>query len=319
MTNQFKISYFSENISNLTRKSDISLERLHKGISTHQPFKIKIEFLREYYKKFGKQAYKELRAENLEYFMPSGVWSNRTKSGQLLKASGLAQIDIDDIGDSKELQRIKNILSNDKHTALLFESASGLGLKCLTHISTDKLPSNFVGAVLCSYFKNNYNIDIDPAPAANLKGACYISYDPGAYLNLSATPLVIRQRPTKLEGSSVIRSESVTASELSEREKLYLNSLIKSEAKNIKNVAGGRGGNTLYRAGLRIGSCKNAGIDTELARRFFLEAFLSRESKHTEEEFDSIFEPALKKGQAGEQFTIPDRPAVAASSTKGGA
>ena len=314
MNKQFQVSYFDKNICNLTHNFTIELQRLHRGITTYQPFKIKVEFLREYYKKFGKQAYKELRAGNLEYFMPSGVWSDRTKTGQLLKPSGLAQIDVDDISDSKELQRIKNILSNDKHTALLFESPSGLGLKCLTHISTDNPLPNFVGAVLCSYFKDNYNIDIDPAPAANLKGACYISYDPTAYLNLSATPLIIRQRPTKLKRSSVIRSESVTASELSEREKLYLNSLIKSEAKNIKNVAGGRGGNTLYRAGLRVGSCKNAGIDTELARKSFLEAFLSRESNHTEEEFDSIFDPAVKKGQAGDQFTIPDRPAVAKGS-----
>lgn len=305
MNNQFFISYFDRNISNLTHKFDIPLWRLHRGITTFEPWRVKVEFLQAFYAKYGKAAYKEVRAENLEYFIPSGIWSNRTTNGKLLKPSGLAQVDIDDIADRTELERIKNQLRNDQHTALLFESPSGRGLKCLTRIGTSFFPNS-----MGSYYKEKYNIVIDPAPASNIKGACFVSYDPDAYLSLSAKELILKEeeRPIELGKSCVSHSQRAAGEQIADHEQSYLNTVIANKVKAVVDAPQGTGGNTLYRAGLVIGAFNEAGIDTETAEAELKKAFLSRKSKHTEKEFCKIFESAIKKGQGGSQMVIPNRP-----------
>ena len=303
--NQFQISYFSGNISNLTRKSDISLERLHKGISTYQPFKIKVEFLREYYKKFGKQAYKELRAENLEYFMPSGVWSNRTKSGQLLKPSGLAQIDVDDISDSKELQRIKDMLSNDKHTALLFESPSGLGLKALVRVSITTPPR-----ALLDYFQSSYGIKIDMA-AIPEKQPCFVSYDPEAYLNLQAHELILEDKDPIKHGGEFYQSNQnpMPSSSLAPHVQAYCKKLIEQSANYLQEQPQGTGTASLNKAAYKLGRYAKAGLSKSEAAQALYSAFMSRKN-HTENEFKNIFEAGWTAGAiAPNQGIIPDRPA----------
>lgn len=144
----------------------------------------------------AKRATDELRAEtdkerqdqlkmlSLKHCTPFGTFSHRDKLG-LMERSGMMVIDIDDIKDSDELERLKNLLLADTHyeTDLLFISPRGHGLKWFIHVG------DMGGMELKDYFRRvsrylqfQYGIIADET-GKDIPRACYLSHDPDCYIN----------------------------------------------------------------------------------------------------------------------------------------
>lgn len=125
------------------------------------------------------------KKRNLDYVTPAGVFEARNKNG-LLEPSGYAPIDIDNIG-ACYINEIKNKLKGDKYISLLFTSPSGSGLKALIKVPQDSDYSDYVEEYY-NYLSKNYGIDIKnlDKQTKDISRACFVSYDPDAFLNLES-------------------------------------------------------------------------------------------------------------------------------------
>lgn len=299
------ISYFDGGITNTTRQYKISIEKLFSGITTNQDWKKQIDQVRAVLLKHGKGSeYKAAKAK-LPYFMPSGIWSNRTENGKLIKGSDLIQIDVDDLLDNTELERIRAALMADKHTLLLFKSPSGAGLKGLATHEPDKAPHR----ASLEEFYSNLEIKIDPSTLFK-KQPCYIGYDEQAYLNLNAEPFDLpeyKQAPKK-PGEGVKFSNN-TANSGAAHVQAYCRKIITQSADYVRHATTGQGCDSLNRAAYKCGMYAVAGLNKEDAAAALWQAFNERNSNHSEKEFIRIFERGFEAGRTDPQM-IKDRPAI---------
>lgn len=302
------ISYFPGGIRNVTKQFRISIEKLHSGIVTCQDWKLQIEKVRYVLSKYGKgQEYKAAKAE-LPYFVPGGVWSNRTKSGRLLKDSNLVQIDIDSIFDPVELERIRQVLINDEHTLLQFLSPSAVGFKAF-FVLPDGYTQNHRLSV-SGYLKDNYNIEVDAVVLKNNKTASYISFDEFSTFNPNCKTFdrVREQPPLTLERGYQVESVSISGS-LSQHEAAFCKRIIEAEAAEIAAAPEGKGCKQLNLSAYSVG--RYIGLPKDDAAKAFKQAFLSRNySKHDDAEFYKIFNLGFDAGQKKGSRPIPDRAPV---------
>ena len=90
-------------------------------------------------------------------------------------------IDIDQV---KDVEKIKTTLLNDEklRTELLFVSPGGNGLKWVIQSYPEKYEHSFFFQGVSAYLKKRYAIETDQS-GKDLARACFICYDPNAYLN----------------------------------------------------------------------------------------------------------------------------------------
>jgi len=301
------ISYFPGGIKNTTKQYRITLAKLFHGVTTCQDWKIQIEKVRYVLLNRGKgQEYKAAKAE-LPYFVPGGIWSNRTKSGRLLKDSNLVQIDIDNIFDPAELERIRQVLINDEHTLLQFLSPSAMGFKAFFALPDGYTQNHRLS--VSGYFQDNYGIEVDPVVLKNNKTACYISFDELATFNpnCKAFDRIIEQPPLTLSRGYQVESVSISGS-LSQHEAAFCKKIIEAESELIGNAPEGKGSKQLNLSSYAVGRYK--GLPQDDAAKAFKQAFLSRNySKHDDAEFYRIFNAGFDAGRKRSR-PIPDRPPV---------
>lgn len=180
-----EFSFFRGPITNLLPQTNATIGDVYRGI-TGDYYKQKTEQLRlakneDQYRKAKKK---------LDYVCFSGTFILRNDEN-LIKPSGYCCIDIDHI-KQKNLIGIRVILESDPllKTALLFTSPSGKGLKWIVEIDLETYPdygTNFRGIVayLRKTYPDRFNCgenDIDET-SINISRACFLCYDPEAYVN----------------------------------------------------------------------------------------------------------------------------------------
>ncbi|NCB40854.1 MAG: hypothetical protein EOM80_19030, partial [Erysipelotrichia bacterium] len=301
------ISYFPGGIRNVTKQFRISIEKLHSGIVSCQDWIEPTEKTRDAYLKYGKSPeYKAIR-NNLPYVTPDGVWSDRTKTGKLLKASNLIQVDIDGL-DSATLQTTRQIMVSDSHTMLLFVSPSGAGLKAFVYCENFSLSRG----ELIRYYKQ-FGIVLDESTLHD-KAAAFVCHDSRCFLNLNAEPFVLNETaPTlrKKVSSPIVLGACSTASESA----AFCKSAIEKRAREVAEAPQHAGTTTLNRCAFCLGMFADAGLSKAAAEQALREAYLNRPyKKHTESEFIKSFNGGWEAGRS-KPLTI-DKPSQQAKAAK---
>lgn len=299
------VSFFNNGIRNTTKQHHVTIEKLFSGIVTCEKWRIQIEQVRKVLQACGKgQVYKEAK-KDLPYFIPGGIWSDRTAAGVLLKDSNLIQIDIDNIFDTGELARIRQVLINDAHTLLQFMSPSAAGFKAFF-----VLPDGYTQHHRLSvrgYFSDNYNIEVDPVVLKNNKTACYVSYDERATYNPNCKIFdkILIQEPEKVVEPFKVDPVNIGGS-LPDYAAAFCEKVIAAEAELIATAPEGQGSRQLNLSAYSVG--RYSELQQDHAAPAFKAAFMSRSySKHDAGEFTRIFNAGFAAGRK-KQRSIPDRP-----------
>ena len=112
---------------------------------------------------------------NLPSICFSGTFSKREDKG-LIYHSGLIAIDFDHLGD--RLHDLKEQLSKEKYTFLLFISPSGDGLKLVVKIPANVKTHSLSAAALTDYYQDEKLDEFK-----DVSRICFESYDPDIYYN----------------------------------------------------------------------------------------------------------------------------------------
>jgi hypothetical protein len=174
-----KISFFNGPITNLTPKTTISLADVYRGVTSNY-YKQIIEQIRLVNDDKEKRNIKK----QLDYVTFAGVFKIRN-CNNLIKPSGYICIDLDHI-EGEIMASVKKRLLNDSllETALLFTSPGGRGLKWVVEVNLNRFDyaTNYEGVI--GYLRKMYRLDdyID-TKAKDVARACFMSYDPDAYIN----------------------------------------------------------------------------------------------------------------------------------------
>ena len=171
-----RFSFFKAPVRNTIPHKSISLPDAYKYIVGNYA-KQRTEKLRSI--SDTKQA-RLFKAANFDYCTFSGTFTSRSDKA-LIKHSGLLCLDLDHLNN---VQTLFDRLLNDDYfdTQLLFRSPSGDGLKWIISIEDNPTThSNYFTAV-ANYIRQTYGIEVDKS-GRDLSRACFLPYDPNAYLN----------------------------------------------------------------------------------------------------------------------------------------
>ena len=126
---------------------------------------------------------RRFKAANFDYITPSGTFTY-CSDASLLRHSGLLCMDLDGLGQRVEELFRKLIDERTFRTLLLFRSPSGQGLKWFIHIDLSRCDHRTWFTAVRHYLMTTYRLDekqVDPL-CSNKSRACYLGYDPQAYL-----------------------------------------------------------------------------------------------------------------------------------------
>jgi hypothetical protein len=143
-------------------------------------------------------AYEEIK-KTLPYICFSGCFGYRNVTGLMPGTyNGLVVIDIDDIEETDEATaqeraaQLRDSLCGDPHIVACFLSPSGVGIKPV--IATTEQDPAFHASAWATACKYLQGIGIDTSSSrgqADVTRACFIGYDPLAWINENATPLPV--------------------------------------------------------------------------------------------------------------------------------
>lgn len=173
---QAKCSFFKAPIRNVFPSETMWLNQIYKLIKSD-----KYKDITNTFRTLSdpKEA-RKFKANNFDYATFSGVFKKRADK-ELVKHSYLLTLDFDHLENVLEL---KNILLNDEYleTELLFTSPSGKGLKWIIRIDISEVTHAEYFLAIANYIKHTYNIEVDQS-GKDVSRACFLSYDPTAFLN----------------------------------------------------------------------------------------------------------------------------------------
>ena len=118
--------------------------------------------------------------QGLSYVTIAGIF-NKRKNEELIKGSGLACFDLDDI---ENLEEIKQLVIQNEYTHCLFVSPSGKGFKFIVKIPEIKSNEEYKQYWI-SIFKY-YNLPEGDEGTKDVNRACYMSVDTKPYFNLNS-------------------------------------------------------------------------------------------------------------------------------------
>jgi hypothetical protein len=175
----FEMSFFLKPITNKKPLRTVNLLQVCQVIRSHY-YENEVRQLRSI---VGKEEKRRFKAQNLDYITPSGTFSYGNDES-LISHSGILCMDLDYIEDVKEL---KQKLIDDIHidTLLLFVSPCGHGLKWFIAIDLDVCEHETWFTSVRNYLMATYGLtdkQVDKT-CSNVSRACYMSYDPDAFLN----------------------------------------------------------------------------------------------------------------------------------------
>ncbi len=142
----------------------------------------------------GDEAQRQFKARNLNYFTPGGTFSY-CDDKSLVEPSGMLCVDLDHLDDDSPAMKrkispteMKNLLLADPYwgekTLMMFTSPRGYGLKWLVEIDLAKCDYETWFNAVRNYLMKTYDLgekQVD-STVSNISHACFISFDPDAYL-----------------------------------------------------------------------------------------------------------------------------------------
>lgn len=162
---------------------DATILDVYRCITDPKVAKRQTEALRQMTDKNQRAQYKR---SAFHYCTFSGSFgSNRTNNG-LIKHSGLLCLDFDHVRNVDETKR-RLLSDNNFRTLLLFTSPSGDGLKWVIPIDLSKATHEQWFCAICYYLQKEHQLIADPA-CKNVARACFIPYDPEAYIDPTLLP-----------------------------------------------------------------------------------------------------------------------------------
>ncbi len=169
-------SFFKAPIRNVFPTEKVRLHHVFERI-TSDKYKSITETFRAI--KDPKEA-RKFKANQFDYVTFSGVFSKRNDES-LTEHSSLLTIDFDHLDN---LETLKEQLLQDEYfeTELLFTSPSGQGLKWIIRIDISEVSHSEYFKAVANYIKEKYNIEVDQS-GKDVSRACFLSYDPLAYLH----------------------------------------------------------------------------------------------------------------------------------------
>ena len=180
-----KFSFYDGPITNKIPRTSITLPDVYRGLTSKYYIR-KTKLLRSATSVEGIRKLKQ----RLDYVTFAGTFTMREKDC-LLKYSGYLCIDFDHI-ETERIEELKALLLNDEmfETHLLFISPSGSGLKWIIRIDLVEFPDyeiNFKGVInyLRKTYANYFNgvVDYIDETGKDVSRACFLCYDPTAYIN----------------------------------------------------------------------------------------------------------------------------------------
>ena len=177
-------SYFTGPISNTSPRAAITVQQLHAVLlNPPQKLRERISAARTEYQTNGNvAAYKALKIK-LDYFSVGGIFTRRADAA-LEVASGLLVVDLDHLNDQLEEARAALLADTvlAPSLALLFVSPSGNGLKVILAADPHH-PRSTNYEFIASYLSRNYGWGMTyDDNTAEISRACFLSYDPTAWL-----------------------------------------------------------------------------------------------------------------------------------------
>lgn len=178
-----RMSFFRRPIRNTRPCRDASPEDVWKYLTSDYA-KANTEALRDIKDPKERSRFK---AQNFDYICPGGLFRSR-KETDLIQASGYMVIDFDHIPDPDGLVLL---LANEENfeTVLAFRSPSGDGVKWILNLpqgvtKPDGTPFTYgeFFTILSNYVRHAYGYEADPS-GKDLCRACFLPYDPDAFLN----------------------------------------------------------------------------------------------------------------------------------------
>ena len=182
--NEFEMSYFNPPITNKVPSRTASLGEVARMVRSGM-LALETQTLRGISDKSEARSYK---GRNFPYVTPSGVFSY-CNDQSIIRHSKLLCIDLDHLND---VNKTKKLLIADRHflTPFAFRSPSGDGLKWFLRIDLTKCDHQTWFQAVRNYLLATYteltteNVD---AHVGNLSRACFLCYDPDAYVNLDCS------------------------------------------------------------------------------------------------------------------------------------
>jgi hypothetical protein len=161
---------------NVIPSSDLKLSEIHNLI-TSNTYEAVTNQLRAITDPKEKRSYK---AKHFDYITFSGTF-NKRNDDDLIKHSLLMTVDLDHL---ENLDSTKEMLLNDEYfdTELLYKSPSGDGLKWIIKIDLDQATHQEYYIAVSNYLEQQYKIKVD-ASGKDISRACFLCYDPKAYIN----------------------------------------------------------------------------------------------------------------------------------------
>ncbi len=175
----FEVSFFLKPITNKKPKRVVSLFEVYKVIRSifYKEVTILLRAIDD------KEEQKKFKNNNFDFITPSGTFTyHRDKS--LVMHSGMLCIDIDYLDD---MECMKQKLLSDPliGTLLLFRSPRGHGLKWFISIDIEQYDHAIWFDGVRNYLIKTYALTEKQVDAScrNVSKACFLCYDPDAYLN----------------------------------------------------------------------------------------------------------------------------------------
>ena len=130
----------------------------------------------------GDDGAKDLAKGRLPAFIPSGLFSTRSKAG-LTAHSGLIVADVDKLPTAEHAASLRDALAQDSHVQSAFISPSGRGVKALIAVEpvADALEHSEAFAKLAQHFVDQYGVDLDQS-GKDVSRLCFVSHDAGAFI-----------------------------------------------------------------------------------------------------------------------------------------
>ena len=184
-------------------------------------------------------------------------------------------LDIDNLKDEEEVERIKKEIEKIEYTKMVFVSPSGLGLKIIVETNnTDVERHTEVYKKLVNYYENQLNVEFD-SQTCDVSRLCFFSYDETAYYNCESKIFISKKEKKMMENKVV--SNGGEYNKVIER-------IIEFTKRKQRYVKGNRN-RFVY---LLVKNSKLGGVPEEIIREFCINNYV--EEDFPVEEIESIME-----------------------------
>lgn len=177
-----RFSFFLAPITNTRPQKSVTIPEVYKYITGHNAEE-HTNILRRIQNRKQARLYK---SGNFDYVTFCGQFRLRSDN-EVLEVSNLICLDFDHIAD---IEGLFHALLQDEYfdTELLFRSPSGDGLKWVIPITEHRMKHSEYFHCVSNYIKQTYREEVDKS-GKDLSRACFLPYDPNAYINPIYTTL----------------------------------------------------------------------------------------------------------------------------------